>query len=257
MMALCDRGHDVTLYEKTDELGGSVIPAAFPPFKPDLQDYLKWLNRQIPKYPAKILLNTEATKEMLDKENYDAIIIAVGSAPIVPSSIPGIDKPHVHWAPDAEMGKAPVGDKLVVVGGGAVGIEAAIDFKQMSKDVIVVDMMDAETHLLALRKSSKRAGRRDAGHPPAGEHTAPPEHEAGRSERRRRRLYRHGDGRARGVPVRHGALVAGHEVRGSTSLTNCATAPLETDVFIIVGDALNVGNISTATNGGFQAAIHI
>ena len=48
--------------------------------KVDCQDYLEWLRRQPAKYNAKILMNTEATKEMLDKENYDAIIIACGSA---------------------------------------------------------------------------------------------------------------------------------------------------------------------------------
>jgi NADPH-dependent 2,4-dienoyl-CoA reductase/sulfur reductase-like enzyme len=158
MMALCQRGHDVTLYEKTGELGGNVVPAAFPPFKIDLQDYLKWLMREAEKYPATILLNTEATKELLDKAAYDAIIIAVGSKPLVPSKIPGIDKPHVHWAPDAEMGKVPAGDKLVIVGGGAVGLEAAIDFKQMGKDVTVVEMLDPVKHHMSLMKSSKHAG---------------------------------------------------------------------------------------------------
>ena len=157
MMALVERGHDVTLYEKTDHLGGNVVPAAFPPFKVDCQDYLKWLLREVAKYPAKILLNTEATKEMLDKENYEAVILAVGSEPLVPSKIPGIDKPHVHWAPDAEMGKVPAGDKIAIVGGGAVGLEAAIDFKQMGKDVTVVEMLDPGKHFAALHKGSKNA----------------------------------------------------------------------------------------------------
>ena len=76
------------------------------------------------------------TKEMLDKEEYDAIIIAVGSEPIVPN-LPGIDKPHVHWAPDAELGKVSVGEKIVVIGAGAVGIEAALDYKEQGKDVLI------------------------------------------------------------------------------------------------------------------------
>jgi len=68
LTTLIDRGHDVTLYEKTDRLGGNVVSAAAPPFKIDCRDYLKWLVRQAEKSPAKILLNTEATKEMLDKK---------------------------------------------------------------------------------------------------------------------------------------------------------------------------------------------
>ena len=104
LLTLCERGHDVTLYEKSDHLGGNVVPGAALPFKQDVADYLDYLLRQAAKAPARILLNTEATKEMLDAEGYDALIIAVGSEPIVPR-LPGIDKPHVHWAPEADTGQ--------------------------------------------------------------------------------------------------------------------------------------------------------
>jgi 2,4-dienoyl-CoA reductase-like NADH-dependent reductase (Old Yellow Enzyme family)/thioredoxin reductase len=255
MMALVDRGHDVTLYEKTDHLGGNVVPAAFPPFKLDCQDYLKWLLRETAKYDAKILLNTEATKEILDKAAYDAIILAVGSKPIIPSKIPGINKPHVHWAPDAEMGKVPVGDKLMIVGGGAVGLEAAIDFKQMGKDVTVVEMVSPETHLEMLRSSSKRAG---------DEMLAIVE-ELGIPLHRNNRLEEVFDDKVVCKDMITGALI---EYPCDTVLLSLGMVPLtdvadsmrhsaaETEVFI-VGDAKAVGNISTATNGGFQAAIHI
>jgi 2,4-dienoyl-CoA reductase-like NADH-dependent reductase (Old Yellow Enzyme family)/NADPH-dependent 2,4-dienoyl-CoA reductase/sulfur reductase-like enzyme len=255
MMALCDRGHDVTLYEKTNELGGLVVPAAFAPFKIDCQDYLQWLLREVKKYPAKILMNTEATKEILDKEAYDAIILAVGSKPIVPAKIPGITKPHVHWAPDGEMGKVPVGNKIVIVGGGAVGLEAAIDFKQMGKDVTVVEMLDSENHHMALRKSSKHAG--DEMLAIADELKIP--------------LYLNN----RLEEVRDNSVVCKDLVTGELKEYPCDTVLLalgmvplhdvvaelrhsaaETEV-LIVGDALAVGNISTATNSGFQAGIHI
>jgi 2,4-dienoyl-CoA reductase-like NADH-dependent reductase (Old Yellow Enzyme family)/thioredoxin reductase len=255
MMALCDRGHDVTLYEKTDHLGGNVVPAAAPPFKIDCQDYLKWLIRETAKYPAKILYRTEATKELLDKEGYDAIILAVGSKPLIPSKIPGINKPHVHWAPDAEMGKMTIGNKLVIVGGGAVGLEAAIDFKHMGKDVTVVEMMDAEAHHAALRKSSRHAGDEMLA---IMEDLKIPLHLNNRLEEVR-------DDRIVCRDMVTGALA---EYESDTVLLALGMVPLtdvveslrhctaETDVFI-VGDALSVGNISTATNGGFQAAIHI
>ena len=255
MMALCDRGHDVTLYEKTGELGGNVIPAAFPPMKIDCQDYLKWLQREVKKYPAKILLNTEATKELLDKENFDAIILAVGSKPLVPSKIPGINKPHVHWAPDAEMGKVPCGDRIVIVGGGAVGLEAAIDFKDLGKDVTVVEMLNPDAHYWSLRKSSKHAG------------------DEMLTLMKERNIPLHLNNRLE--EVRDNCVVCKDVVTGElkeypcdTVLLSLGMVPLtdevesmrhcapETDVFI-VGDALAVGNISTATNGGFQAAIHI
>jgi 2,4-dienoyl-CoA reductase-like NADH-dependent reductase (Old Yellow Enzyme family)/NADPH-dependent 2,4-dienoyl-CoA reductase/sulfur reductase-like enzyme len=255
MMALCDRGHDVTLYEKTNQLGGLVVPAAIAPFKIDCQDYLKWLLREANKYPAKILMNTEATKEILDKEAYDAIILAVGSKPIVPSKIPGIGKPHVHWAPDAEMGKAPAGDKIVIVGGGAVGLEAAIDFRQLGKDVTVVEMLDTENHHMALRKSSKHAGDEMLA---IAEDLKIPLHLNNRLEEVKDNSVICKDlvtGELKEYPCDTVLLALGmvplHDV--VAQLRHCAA---ETEV-LIVGDALAVGNISTATNGGFQAGIHI
>ena len=132
----------------------SVIGAAVPPFKVDCQDYLEWLRRQPAKYNAKILMNTEATKEMLDKENYDAIIIACGSAPLIPGKIPGINKPHVHWAPDAEEDKSKAGKKLVVIGAGAVGLEAAIEFIDLGKEVDVIEMANEEDATMKLYAGS-------------------------------------------------------------------------------------------------------
>ena len=255
LMALSDRGHDVTLYEKSGQLGGNVVPAAFPSFKIDCQDYLKWLLREVEKYPAKILLNTEATKELLDKEAYEAIILAVGSKPLVPSKIPGINKPHVHWAPDAEMGKVAVGDKLVIVGGGGVGLEAAIDFKQMGKDVTVIEMLNKEAHFSALMKSSKHAGVEMLD---IMEEQKIPLHLSTRLEEVK-------DDKIICKDLATGEFV---EYPCDTVLLSLGMVPLtgvvdslrhsaaETEVFI-VGDALAVGNISTATNGGFQAGIHI
>ena len=138
---LCLRGHDVTLYEKTGKLGGQLKYAALPTFKQDVADYLKYLERQAFKCGAKVLLNTEATPELLEKENYDAVIVAIGAEPIVPK-LPGIDLPHVVWAPEADAGEKPCGQKVVVVGAGAVGMEAAIDLKKEGKDVTVIELLD-------------------------------------------------------------------------------------------------------------------
>lgn len=140
MLTLCDRGHDVTLYEMTDQLGGYIVPGSAHSFKQDMKDYLKYLQVQAEKSPARILLNTEATKEILDAENYDALIIAVGSKPVVPK-LPGIDKPHVHWAPDADTGKVKAGNNTVIIGGGLVGLECAVNLKKEGKDVSIIEMV--------------------------------------------------------------------------------------------------------------------
>ena len=73
-------------------------------------------------------------------EHYDAIIIAIGADPIVPN-VPGIDKPHVHWAPDAEIGRCDVGESVVIVGGSSVGMEAGLDFDMQGKKVTVIEML--------------------------------------------------------------------------------------------------------------------
>ncbi len=144
---LCDRGHDVTLYEKRERLGGQLNYAALPTFKQDVADYLKYLVCQANKCGAKVLLNTEATPELLEKENYDAVIVAIGAEPIVPR-LPGIDLPHVVWAPEADAGEKPCGQKVVIVGAGAVGIEAAIDLKKEGRDVTVIELLDNYASLL-------------------------------------------------------------------------------------------------------------
>lgn len=148
LLTLVERGHDVTLYEKSKRLGGTLNYAVLPDFKQDLRDYLDWLVRQANKSGARILLGTEATKEILDAEQYDAIIIAVGGKPIVPN-LPGITKPHVHWAPHADAGEVEVGNKIVIVGAGAVGIESAIDLKKSGKDVTVIEMLPDFSNLMS------------------------------------------------------------------------------------------------------------
>ncbi len=156
MQTLLDRGHDVTLYEKSGRLGGNVNGAAVPPFKIDAKDYLKWMihtAKQCEERGAKILMNTECTKELLDKEAFDAVVLAVGGEPIVPKSVPGIDKPHVAWAPDAEEGTAPVGETIVIVGAGQVGLEAAIDFVLQGKKVTVIEMKEHETDFFKTRST--------------------------------------------------------------------------------------------------------
>ena len=155
LLTLIERGHDVTLYEKSDQIGGNVIPAAAAPFKIDMKDYLDYLQRQVKKAPARILMNTEATKEMLNQEKYDALVVAVGASPIIPR-LPGVDKPHVHWAADADMGKVEVGKKVVIVGAGAVGVECAITLGREGHEVEIVEMLPNMMGLMASASGAMR-----------------------------------------------------------------------------------------------------
>jgi len=254
MSTLIERGHDVTLYEKTSDLGGNVIGAAAPPFKIDCQDYLKWLVRQVETSSAKVLLNTEATKEILDKENYEALVIAVGAEPVMPK-IPGIDKPNVCWAVDAELGKVPVGDKIVVIGAGTVGLEAAIEFRREGKNVEVIELLEEGPAADALRASAKTAARE---FPRILEEEGIPVHYGiNATEIHDDKVVAIDTATGKTVEYASDTVLVAIGMRPlwevADSLRRCAP---ETEVRI-VGDAHNVGNICTAVNQAFQACLHI
>ena len=97
-----ERGHEVVLFEREQELGGTLNHAADLEFKSELQDFRKWLVRQTLKCGADIRLNTEATEELIKSENADSLIISVGAEPFIPA-IKGVDRPNVHWAGDVGL----------------------------------------------------------------------------------------------------------------------------------------------------------
>jgi len=138
---LLQRGHDVTLYEKSDKVGGHIRDAVAAPFKADLRDYLRYMEDFAANCGARILTGTEATPELLEAENYDSIIAAVGADPIIPQ-IPGYDRPNVHWAPDAENGIVECGENVVIVGGAVLGTEASVNLASEGKNVTVIDMAE-------------------------------------------------------------------------------------------------------------------
>jgi 2,4-dienoyl-CoA reductase-like NADH-dependent reductase (Old Yellow Enzyme family)/thioredoxin reductase len=251
MHTLIERGHDVTVYEKTDKIAGCVNSAAVLPIKVDMQDYLKWLKLQAQKAvkagKAKILLNTEATKDLLDVEGYDAVIIAVGAEPIIPKSIPGITRPNVMWAADAEtIYRSKVGKRVVVVGAGDVGMEAAYDFAQEGKEITgLIDMMPKPRFLM----SEMPALLNEAG--------IQVQYETSLVEVTDKGIIAKGpDGRNFEIEADTVLLAMGMRVNYDLveELRHCAP---ETECYI-VGDAKKVsGNLSAAVNGAFQAALHI
>ena len=137
---LSDRGHEVTIYEAERELGGAIRHADYVPFKWTLKEYKDYLIRQIEKRNIKVYLNTRATPDTL-KDEYDAIVVAIGATPIIPK-IPGADKKHVTIATDALMHSEKIGQNVVVIGGGEVGVETGMFLAQQGKDVTVIEMRD-------------------------------------------------------------------------------------------------------------------
>ena len=133
------RGHDVTLYEKESEVGGILKSEQALPFKKEMYQLSLTYKLFCEKAGVKIVLNTPVTKELCEKENPDALIIATGSTPIVPP-LPGIDKCVI--VNNYYLEKEKVGDDVVVLGGGLAGCECAIHLGQEGKKVHLVEMRD-------------------------------------------------------------------------------------------------------------------
>ena len=139
VLRLCERGHDVTLYEKGPALGGMLWSMDKMDLKWTINRYRKWKEAQVMKSGARVLLNTEATPEMIDAEGYDEVLVAVGASPIRPR-IPGADGKNVMFAAEAANREAELGHKLVIIGGGEIGVEVGIHLARQGHEVMVVEM---------------------------------------------------------------------------------------------------------------------
>lgn len=135
------RGHQVILCEKEAEVGGILKSEQALPFKREMYGLSGTYKLLAEKVGAEIRLNTEVTKEYAEKENADALIIAVGSAPLVPP-IPGLDGDNVVIVNDYYLEKEKVGDEVVVFGGGLAGCECAIHLGMEGKKVHLIEMRD-------------------------------------------------------------------------------------------------------------------
>ena len=158
-----DRGHDVTLCEKTGRLGGVLRCEDDVPFKKHLREYLDLQARSIGKRNIKVRLNTEVTKEFAENLAPDVIIAAVGARQLVPD-IPGIGGSNVTGAQDVYADPAIAGAKVVILGGGLVGTELAIYLGDLGRDVTVVEMLpnysagDNMLHGMAIGIELERTG---------------------------------------------------------------------------------------------------
>lgn len=133
-----EKGHLVTLIEKSDRLGGMINYADYGKYKKELKAYRDYLVNQVNKSAIRVLYHTTATKELLEKMDPEGLIIAIGASPVTPK-IKGIenatqilefyDKLHA------------LDGKIAIIGGGAIGTEAALELAEEGKDVYIIEMM--------------------------------------------------------------------------------------------------------------------
>jgi 2,4-dienoyl-CoA reductase-like NADH-dependent reductase (Old Yellow Enzyme family)/thioredoxin reductase len=134
------RGHEVTLAEKENHLGGQFRLASLPGGKREIRGYLDYLSGQLKKLGIKIRLNQEVTPEDLKGIKADAVILAAGGIPLLPP-IPGFDRENVITAWQALAHPEKAGKKVVIIGGGSVGAETAEFLLDHKKDVTLVEML--------------------------------------------------------------------------------------------------------------------
>ncbi len=136
------RGHDVTLVEKSNRLGGHLIEASVPEFKSPVKELLVWAERQVNRGGIKVRLNTEATASLIKQAKPDVLIVAVGSECSAPP-VPGRDKSSVVTETDVFLNQGEIGTEVVVIGGGTVGCETALYIAEgAKKKVTIVEMLD-------------------------------------------------------------------------------------------------------------------
>ena len=131
------KGHDVMLYEKGNQLGGQLLLAIAPPDKDDLKTLLNYFKVQLTKMGVKVELNKEATPEAVKKFAPDAVIVAVGSIPFIPE-IPGVKGDNVLTCREVLSEQKKAGKKVVVLGGGYVGCETCLFLAKRGADVTLV-----------------------------------------------------------------------------------------------------------------------
>ena len=137
-LAAHDKGHRVSLYEKTSCLGGQLFLAAAPPGREEFARFAGDLAHQVALRNIPVILNTSVNEALIQAAKPDHMILATGSSPWVPE-IPGLDLPHVVNAWDVLENKVDTGTRVAIIGGAAVGVETALFLAE--KGTLSADMV--------------------------------------------------------------------------------------------------------------------
>jgi NADPH-dependent 2,4-dienoyl-CoA reductase/sulfur reductase-like enzyme len=135
------RGHEVSIWERADQLGGKLEVAGLAPSKREVLRFRDHQSNRLAELGVEIHLNSEVTPEVVATEAPDVVIVAIGAEPIVPP-IPGIGVEMVHDAQSLLRGDVSVaaGERVVVIGGSATGCETAEHLIGEGAEVTIIEM---------------------------------------------------------------------------------------------------------------------
>lgn len=145
------RGHQVTVFEKTDKLGGQLLCSEHVSFKWPIKNYKNWLVRTFLNSGIPVLMNTEATPELIAQGKFDVVLAATGAKVFIPD-IPGLKdengnlKPNVYTCLDTFGHEAELGHNVVIMGGSEVGIETAMYLAMAGHEVTVLTRQSKVAH---------------------------------------------------------------------------------------------------------------
>ena len=140
MQGAAERGHQVTLFEAGPEVGGQWLAAMACPGKTEYASLIFRYRQMMEQYHVELRLNTPLTRQIVEEEKPDAVIVATGSKPLM-LPIPGLDDPNfVKTALDVLRGRTTLGKRVVVVGGGMTGAETAVFLAVQGCKVTLIEM---------------------------------------------------------------------------------------------------------------------
>ncbi|SFA89171.1 2,4-dienoyl-CoA reductase [Acetitomaculum ruminis DSM 5522] len=140
---LAKRDFKVVLFEEKDKLGGQLNYANKPPKKEKIDYLIDYQVNQLEKLGVEVRLNTKATPQSVKEINPYAVFVALGSLPVMPASISGLDGDNVYDPVEILTGKAKLqNQKVAVIGSGMTGIETAEFLKNQNNDIEIFEMAD-------------------------------------------------------------------------------------------------------------------
>ncbi len=159
-----ERGHTVILCEKNDRLGGGLLCEEKVPFKFGVKNFIGYQAAKLQKLGVDVRTNTKVTAEMIKEIAPDAVIASIGAEPVIPRFLKGWDRPNVYSAEYLYTHLEEAGKRVVIIGGGLVGMELAVFCAMNGREVTILEMLpylsDGGNNLqgLAISSEFKRYG---------------------------------------------------------------------------------------------------